>query len=302
MFTFSFNIKAGVDPFIENLFPALQKFLGVVTTSNNISDPDLLKMDKSNHCQKKKTENLTIKDLPPLFKDIEIEKINVPKLPSLALAVTFEADITLIQMLLSHDCRELKRPPIGMVWCGMDISRPFCTIYPFSQNLVENLECCLESMLYVNPFGTEDANACVPPGPEDSRKAHIIQYKYYAECLHNSGPSVLNPCVIWPCIKRKIWTTDSKWERSIVHLKKESNKSVFLLDEPGNTKKGWQTDVLHHAETPVGLSIPDSVVKKKKLLPYIQSKLERFNSSEVFSYSSSCVNFLRSYITTKCDI
>ncbi|GFV63035.1 hypothetical protein TNCV_3210471 [Trichonephila clavipes] len=32
---------------------------------------------------------------------------------------------------------------------------------------------------------------------------------------------------------------DNKCGRFIVHMKKESNARVFLLEEPGNTKKGW---------------------------------------------------------------
>ncbi|GFW58161.1 hypothetical protein TNCV_2743051 [Trichonephila clavipes] len=36
---------------------------------------------------------------------------------------------------------------------------------------------------------------------------------------------------------------DNRCGLSIVHLKKESNKSIFLPEEPRNIKKGWQTDV-----------------------------------------------------------
>ncbi|GFX91187.1 hypothetical protein TNCV_1246021 [Trichonephila clavipes] len=47
---------------------------------------------------------------------------------------------------------------------------------------------------------------------------------------------------VWPQGKRKIWTADNSCGRSIVHLKKKSNKSVFLLEESENTKKGCQAD------------------------------------------------------------
>ncbi|GFW68889.1 uncharacterized protein TNCV_2917881 [Trichonephila clavipes] len=73
----------------------------------------LSSVDPLNHCQKKKTENLTIKDLPPLFKDIEIEKINVPKLPSLALAVTFEADSLSISKYMISILKAHCHPPIN---------------------------------------------------------------------------------------------------------------------------------------------------------------------------------------------
>ncbi|GFT92924.1 hypothetical protein TNCV_740761 [Trichonephila clavipes] len=63
-----------------------------------------------------------------------------------------------------------------------------------------------------------------------------------ASLLHNSRSSFLNTCAARPRVKRKVWMTDNRCSRSIVHLKKESNKSVFLPKEPGNTKKGQQTD------------------------------------------------------------
>ncbi|GFW35181.1 hypothetical protein TNCV_5067461 [Trichonephila clavipes] len=42
--------------------------------------------------------------------------------------------------------------------------------------------------------------------------------------------------------KRLSLTTDKRCGRSIVHLKKENNRSVFSPEEPENTKKELQTD------------------------------------------------------------
>ncbi|GFU22417.1 hypothetical protein TNCV_1934481 [Trichonephila clavipes] len=60
----------------------------------------------------------------------------------------------------------------------------------------------------------------------------------YASLLHNSEPSFLKTCVARPRVKRNMWMTENKCGWSIIHLQKENNKSVFLLDELGNTKKG----------------------------------------------------------------
>ncbi|GFV51452.1 hypothetical protein TNCV_843911 [Trichonephila clavipes] len=78
-----------------------------------------------------------------------------------------------------------------------------------------------------------------------SRNHHVTptqNTQSYASLLHNSGPSFLNICVARPRVIRKLWTADNRCGWSIVHLKNESNKSVFLLEEPLKTKKGCQTD------------------------------------------------------------
>ncbi|GFW21019.1 hypothetical protein TNCV_2702591 [Trichonephila clavipes] len=52
----------------------------------------------------------------------------------------------------------------------------------------------------------------------------------------------LRSTVLRTSVKRKLWMVVNKCCRSIVLLKEESNKTVFLLEEPGNRKKGGQTD------------------------------------------------------------
>ncbi|GFV50488.1 hypothetical protein TNCV_1861691 [Trichonephila clavipes] len=77
-----------------------------------------------------------------------------------------------------------------------------------------------------------------------SHKSSCHSDTKYTSCkshLHNSRPSFPNTCVARPLVKRKIRTADNKCGKSIVHLKKESSKSVFLSEVLGNTKNGWQT-------------------------------------------------------------
>ncbi|GFU57855.1 hypothetical protein TNCV_260331 [Trichonephila clavipes] len=69
----------------------------------------------------------------------------------------------------------------------------------------------------------------------------------YAARLHNRKPSFLNTYVARPPVKRKICMADNRCGWSIVHLKKESNESIFLPEELGNTKADrWSSKRLHY--------------------------------------------------------
>ncbi|GFW71033.1 hypothetical protein TNCV_191241 [Trichonephila clavipes] len=55
--------------------------------------------------------------------------------------------------------------------------------------------------------------------------------------LHNSRLLFLNTRVAIPRVKRNIWTANNMGVQSIVRLKKRSNKSVFLPEEPQMVNK-----------------------------------------------------------------
>ncbi|GFR29418.1 methionine synthase reductase [Trichonephila clavata] len=216
----AFGIETGVDPWIENLFPALQKFLGVEPTSYNISAFGLLKTNESvknfsmfsiESLSEEKIENLTIKDLPSLLKDFEIEKINVPKLPSPALAVTFEAD-----------------------------KKPTC--------FVPN-ECILSSK------GSD------------------------LTTVRLTGAKKLT---VGENVKNTLELSFQFENNSIVYIPGDSFGFICSNSEDEVEALLKRLNVLHHAETPVGLSIPDSVVKKKKLPSHIQSYL---SLKDLFTHS-----------------
>ncbi|GFV48941.1 hypothetical protein TNCV_1093411 [Trichonephila clavipes] len=113
----------------------------------------------------------------------------------------------------------------------------------------------------------------------------------YASLLHISEPSFLNTCVTRSPVKRKISTADNKCGWSIVHLKKKSNKSVFLLEEPGNTKKEWQADghqmgflIGETSETIQHKTLDDDnvctapIMADKEILEFVQSSKNIINA------------------------
>ncbi|GFY59700.1 methionine synthase reductase, partial [Trichonephila inaurata madagascariensis] len=207
----AFGIETGVDPWVENLFPALQKFLGVEPTSNNISAPDLLNMNESvkkfnmfsiESLSEEETENLTIKDLPSLLKDIEIEKINVRELPSPALAVTFKR----------YEERKFFVPNESILSSkGSDLTTVTLT-------------------------GTKKLTV-----GENVKNTIELSFKFD--------------------------------NNSIAYLPGDSFGFICPNSEDEVKSLLYRLNVLHRAETPVELYIPDSVVKKKKLPSHIQSNL-----------------------------
>ncbi|GFT48776.1 hypothetical protein TNCV_595331 [Trichonephila clavipes] len=72
----------------------------------------------------------------------------------------------------------------------------------------------------------------------------VINRHFTPTKLHN--PNLLNTLHSEhrPRVQRKIWIAVNKFDRSILHLKKENNKSFLELEEQGNTKKGWKIMVI----------------------------------------------------------
>ncbi|GFS96404.1 methionine synthase reductase [Nephila pilipes] len=215
----AFGIETGVEPWIENLFPSLQKFLGVELSSDIISAPDISKMNESvknsnmfliESLSDEEMENLTIKDLPSLLKDLETEKINVPKLPSPTLGVTFEEN-------------EKKT------------------------HFVPN-ECILSSRA------------------SDISRVRLIEAKKLS---------------VGENVKNTLELTFQFEKKNIAYLPGDSFGFICSNHEDEVSTLLKRLNIFHHAETPVSLYIPDSVVKKKKLPSYI---LPHLSLKDVFMY------------------
>lgn len=115
MVLFVFRIETGVDPWIDQLWPALHKQLGLdfriksfvdcYSLQSNIRSDLISQMDATcesiqKNCSEK---DKFITDLSVILKEIDVQKCHVPKLPSPLYTVVYHKDkVYYLTFLLLH--------------------------------------------------------------------------------------------------------------------------------------------------------------------------------------------------------
>ncbi|GIY20024.1 methionine synthase reductase [Caerostris extrusa] len=200
----AYGIGTCVDPWIKNLWPALQKLLGVEPSTTNgfvvnfFDENYLLKylnMTSIESLSDEEIKTLTLKDIPHLIKYSHIDKLGLPSLPSPKLAIAFEETVKKACYMPN---KNFTHPQASDIFKVRLTDAKKLT----SEDTVKNtFELTFELEIENNKFSPGDAFGFICPNPPDEvetllERLNIIQYAETPVKLHTLETSA----------KRKLFT------------------------------------------------------------------------------------------------